>query len=184
MRIFRSLPLLKNHNYYYRFGYTRPLCLVLTSHNCHNSPTSARSLSTMLPLITLEEHYSSPKVLESNKVVRDLYSTHLPHLLRKLNSLGDERIQDLDEGKVSLQVISHGPGEAAPSVCTAANDDLAAAISKNPTRLAGFAMLAMSEPAAAAQELRRCVKALGFVGALVENHTDGQFYDAEKFWPV
>ncbi|KIM99208.1 hypothetical protein OIDMADRAFT_127738 [Oidiodendron maius Zn] len=138
----------------------------------------------MLPLITLEEHYSSPKVLESSKHIGALYNNFPPHMLHKLNSLGDERIQDLDRGKVSLQVVSHGPGEAPPSVCTTANDDLAAAISKNPTRLAGFAMITMSQPAAAARELTRCVRELGFVGALVENHVDGQFYDDERFWPV
>ncbi|RDL35850.1 Uncharacterized protein BP5553_06462 [Venustampulla echinocandica] len=138
----------------------------------------------MPPLITLEEHYSSPKVLESNKTISALYNNFPPHLLHKLDSLGDERIQDMDEGMVSLQVISHGPGEATPPVCAAANDDLAAAISKNPTRLAGFAMITMSQPTAAARELTRCVKDLGFVGALVENHVDGQFYDDERFWPV
>jgi predicted TIM-barrel fold metal-dependent hydrolase len=138
----------------------------------------------MLPLITLEEHYASSKVLESSAAMSALYDIFPPHLLHKLRSLGDERIQDLDNGKVSLQVISHGPGEATPSVCTAANDDLAAAIAKNPTRLAGFAMVTTSEPVAAAQELTRCVQELGFVGALVENHVDGQFYDDERFWPV
>ncbi|EON97566.1 putative 2-amino-3-carboxymuconate-6-semialdehyde decarboxylase protein [Phaeoacremonium minimum UCRPA7] len=138
----------------------------------------------MLPLITLEEHFSSPKVLESSKSLGALYNNFPPFILSKLNSLGDERIQDLDRGHVTLQVVSHGPGEASPSVCTAANDDLAAAVSKNPTRLAGFAMLALSEPAAAARELKRCVQELGFVGALVENHARGHFYDDERFWPV
>ena len=42
----------------------------------------------------------------------------------------------------------------------------------------------MNEPAAAAQELERCVKTLGFVGALVNNHEKGRFYDDEFFWPV
>jgi predicted TIM-barrel fold metal-dependent hydrolase len=100
-----------------------------------------------------------------------LYNNFSPHLLYKLNSIGDERIQDIDEGRVSLQVISHGPGEAALSVCTATNDDLAAAISKNPTRLAGFAVITMSQPTAAARELTRCVKDLGFTDAPVENHS-------------
>ncbi|KAK9242631.1 hypothetical protein V1506DRAFT_546932 [Lipomyces tetrasporus] len=45
-------------------------------------------------------------------------------------------------------------------------------------------MITMNQAAAAARELRRCVKVLGFVGALVENHVDGQFYDDERFWPV
>lgn len=138
----------------------------------------------MLPLITLEEHFCSPEVIESNESVGALYNYFPPHILSKLKDLGDDRIRDLDRGNVSIQVLSHGPGEASPSVCTVANDDLAAAVSKNPTRLAGFAMLAMSHPDTAAQELKRCVQDLGFVGALVENHADGHFYDAERFWPV
>ncbi|KAA8646459.1 hypothetical protein EYZ11_000267 [Aspergillus tanneri] len=138
----------------------------------------------MLPLITLEEHYVSPKVRESNTEAQAQYAAFPAHILSKLECLGDERIRDLDKGHVSVQVISHGPGDASPTICTAANDDLATAISRHPTRLAGFAILPMREPSAAAQELQRCVTQLGFVGALVENHLNGQFYDDEQFWPV
>ncbi|KAK9317526.1 hypothetical protein V1524DRAFT_445346 [Lipomyces starkeyi] len=123
-------------------------------------------------------------VSEASPEARDHYANFPPHILSKLESLGEERIQDLDKGKVSLQVISHGPGNISPPVCSVANDDLASAVSRNPTRLAGFAMLPMSEPAAAAKELERCVKELGFVGALVDNHLNGQFYDDERFWSV
>jgi len=42
----------------------------------------------------------------------------------------------------------------------------------------------MIAPLAAAAELARCVQDLGFVGALLDNHLDGEFYDAAKFWPV
>jgi hypothetical protein len=42
----------------------------------------------------------------------------------------------------------------------------------------------MLEPAEAPVELERCIKQLGFVGALVNNHTNGTFYDDEKCWPV
>ncbi|KAK9494062.1 hypothetical protein V1508DRAFT_59243 [Lipomyces doorenjongii] len=45
-------------------------------------------------------------------------------------------------------------------------------------------MLPMSEPATAAKELECCVKKPGFVGALVDNHLNGQFYDDERFWSV
>jgi predicted TIM-barrel fold metal-dependent hydrolase len=138
----------------------------------------------MLPLITLEEHYVSPRVSKASAAARAHYAHFPPNILSKLECLGDERIQDLDKGNVSLQVISHGPGDIAPLICSAANDDLASAISKNPTRLAGFATLPMREPVAAANELERCVKKFGFVGALVDNHLNGQFYDDERFWPV
>ncbi|KAJ5648347.1 metal-dependent hydrolase [Penicillium lividum] len=136
----------------------------------------------MLPLITLEEHYISPTVRAAQ--THDEFATFPPDLVRKLNSLDNERINDMDKGKVSLQVISHGPGDRPASLCTEANNDLASAISKNPSRLAGFAHLPMGDPTAAATELERCIRQLGFVGALVDNHLSGTFYDDEKFWPI
>jgi len=90
----------------------------------------------------------------------------------------------MDAGSVSLQIISHGPLDASSDLCREANDELATATSRHSTRLAGFAMLCMSEPEAAAKELRRCVTEHKFVGALINNHLNGTFYDDEKFWPV
>ncbi|KFY20403.1 hypothetical protein V491_03745 [Pseudogymnoascus sp. VKM F-3775] len=136
----------------------------------------------MIPFITLEEHYVSVKARETDAV--DDYASFPQHMVTKLRSLGDERIQDLDNGNVSLQVISHSPGTRSPAVCSAANDELASAISKYPTRMAGFATLPMSDPEAAAKEIERCVRDMGFVGALVDNHAEGQFYDDERFWTV
>jgi predicted TIM-barrel fold metal-dependent hydrolase len=129
----------------------------------------------MLLLITLEEHYASSKVPGSH------YSEFTQHVLSKLKSLSDERIQDMDKGDVSLQVISHGPLIASPSACLESNDELAAAISQNSKRLAGFAMPPLQDPKAAARKLARCMKERGFVGALMDNHLYGQFYDDERF---
>lgn len=137
----------------------------------------------MSPIITLEEHFISPSVVKASGG-DEVYAQFPPHIVSKLSDLGNERITDLDKGDVSLQILSHGPIEASSEVCTSANDELAAAISKNPTRLAGFALLPIGEPKAAASELSRCVTKLGFVGALIDNHYEGQFYDNEKFWPM
>ena len=41
----------------------------------------------------------------------------------------------------------------------------------------------MSDPLAAARELERCVTQLGFLGALVDNHADGCFYDGAEYHP-
>jgi predicted TIM-barrel fold metal-dependent hydrolase len=136
----------------------------------------------MLPLIALEEHYASSAVRASQKV--DRYASFPPQIVAKLISMGDERIRDMDNGNVSLQIISHGPGIRPPTICTAANDELFSAISKNPNRMAGFAMLPMDDPNAAASELERCVRDLGFVGTLIDNHVNGQMYDDERFWKV
>lgn len=36
----------------------------------------------------------------------------------------------------------------------------------------------------AVKELERCVKVLHFLGALVDNHVNGEFYDNERFWTI
>lgn len=88
----------------------------------------------------------------------------------------------MDAGKVSLQIISHAPGLVGVDNCVAANDQLAAAVKQNPERFKGFAVLPVSDPQACAAELRRCVDELGFVGALIDNHTaDGVYYDGSEY---
>ena len=52
-------------------------------------------------------------------------------------------------------------------VAREANDVLPREMRKRPDRFAGFAALPMQDPDEAARELTRCVKELGFVGALV-----------------
>ncbi|TVY12872.1 Decarboxylase orsB [Lachnellula arida] len=136
----------------------------------------------MLPLITLEEHFISTQVRLGKKDAHD--ADFPPSFTSKFESLGDERIQDMDNGSVSLQVLSHAPLDAPPAACVDINNELALAISQNPDRLAGFATLPMADPKAAAAELSRCVTKLGFLGALINNHLHGQYYDDERFWPV
>jgi predicted TIM-barrel fold metal-dependent hydrolase len=136
----------------------------------------------MPPFITLEEHYLSPKVRAAS--THDEFAQFPPHITRKLDSISSERIQDLDNGQIALQVLSHAPGTHPAPLCKEVNNDLAASISKNPTRLAGFALLPMSDAPAAAAELERCTRELGFVGALVDNHINGTFYDDERFWVI
>lgn len=134
------------------------------------------------PLITLEEHYVSDHVRSTLK--EDHYKTFPPSILNKLVDMGDQRLSDMDAGGVRLQIVSHGPLDADVGPCRLANDELAAACKVSSKRLAGFAMLPMMEPQDAAEELSRCVKELGFVGALINNHLKGTFYDEERFWPV
>ena len=58
-----------------------------------------------------------------------------------------------------------------PATC---NDELAAAVGRYPDRLAGFAALPISAPDAAADELERAVRELGFVGAVINGHCQGR----------
>ena len=65
-----------------------------------------------------------------------------------------------------------------------ANDLLAAAVRKHPKRFAGFASLPTGAPEAAADELTRCVRELGFKGAMIMGLTHGRFMDDRQFRPI
>ena len=107
-----------------------------------------------------------------------------------LDDIGPKRLDDMDAGGVDVQVLSHhggieqlAPREAVP-MAREANDYLASAIDRHRGRFAGFAALPMTDPGAAAAELERTVQKLGFKGALINGHSQGQFLDSQRFWPI
>ena len=65
-----------------------------------------------------------------------------------------------------------------------ANDRLSTAAHKYPDRLAGLAALAPQNPEKAARELQRAVRTLGLKGAVINSHTNGEYLDARKYWPI
>jgi len=64
------------------------------------------------------------------------------------------------------------------------NDVLAEAIARHPTRLSGFAALAIAQPDLAAKELDRRVGGQRFAGAVINGHQRGRYLDDKFFWPV
>ena len=95
--------------------------------------------------------------------------------------LGEGRIALMDEAGIDVQILSHATPSAEglePSLSREltreANDTAAATISKYPHRFLGFATLPMIDPPAAARELERSVRNLGFVGALINGHVHGR----------
>src|SRR5580658_4107515 len=61
------------------------------------------------------------------------------------------------------------------------NDFLAENIARHPSRFGGFATLPMQSAPDAANELERCVKQLGFHGALINGHTHGHYLDEDQY---
>jgi predicted TIM-barrel fold metal-dependent hydrolase len=109
----------------------------------------------------------------------------------KLADLGATRLKDMDAGGIDLQVISHAvsgivplPDSESVGLARAANDQLAAAVAAHPDRFAGFATLPMTDPEAAADELERAVRSLGFKGAMINGTTSGRFLDDPSFLPI
>ena len=137
--------------------------------------------------ITLEEHFLTQSFVRAT----GSHGVQWPEPLQaKLLDLGAGRIADMDEAGVDLQILSLAAigmdeldaGTATP-LARDINDELASAVKANPARLAGFATLALKDPAAAAAELDRCVSRLGFYGALVDGTTGGLFLDDARFLP-
>lgn len=139
------------------------------------SPASAETI----PLLTLEEHFTSHAATAAG-----LHNPDFPGATRaKLRSLAEQRLGDMAAGGVTRQVISHTPFRSPPSasLCRAINDELAAAVAAHADRFSGFASLPMLDPPAAAAELKWAVEELGFVGALVDNHAAGTWYDGREY---
>jgi len=81
----------------------------------------------------------------------------------------------------------------ATEIATRANDFLAEQVAKRPDRFQGLAALPMQDPELATRELERCMKELGFRGALVNGFSqvgtpdNVVYYDAPQFdgfWKV
>ena len=97
----------------------------------------------------------------------------------------------MDANGITVQVLSVAgpgadlvPGQDGVDVARAYNDALAEACARQPARYRGFAHLPMLAPDAAADELERTVRDLGFVGVLVNGATDGRFLDDPAFEPI
>jgi uncharacterized protein len=121
----------------------------------------------------------------------DAFEPHGDFLLDRLLDLGRGRIEGMDAAGVDVAVVSlTAPGidHFAPAVGTSlarrVNDELAAAISEYPDRLRGFAALCPKDSDAAAAELERAVKELGFRGWKCHSNFGDSYIDEERYWPI
>ena len=137
----------------------------------------------MLPLIALEEHYASKSNFATNRT-HEFYQTAYHDVLEKLTTFGPGRLADMEASNTQLQVVSYTPIHLTVSESKIANNELAEGVKSNPTRFAAFAALPLCDIMAAVAELERGITELGFVGALIPNHLNGEFYDNERFWPM
>jgi predicted TIM-barrel fold metal-dependent hydrolase len=140
------------------------------------------------PVIALEEHYADAELI---KHYTGPDAAREGEAMKRLLDLGALRLQEMDEAGVDIQVLSHGAPstqklgkDVAAAVTRGVNDRLHKVVQANPTRFAAFAALPTADPAAAADELERCVRELGFKGAMLHGLANGTFLDAKPFWPI
>src|SRR6266446_6062031 len=146
----------------------------------------------MIKKIALEEHFLSPGFEEYWKgTTGEITPDVLRQAVARLGEFGDLRIAQMDRDGIECAVLSlAGPGvqierDTAIAVRRAreSNDFLAREIEKRPGRYSGFAHLPMQDAKAAAGELERAVGELGFVGAMINGHTNGQYLDHPSLAP-
>ena len=118
-------------------------------------------------------------------------SERLTQMRERIQILDERRIEDMNAAGIDQQLLLlTAPGvqvfdaPLAVALARSTNDQLAEAIRRFPTRLAGLAAIAPQDPAAAARELERAVNTLGLKGAVINSHTRGEFLDDPKFWDI
>jgi 5-carboxyvanillate decarboxylase len=74
--------------------------------------------------------------------------------------------------------------DTATDLAVVSNDLLAATIERHPARFAGLATFAPHSPKRAAKEMERAIHALKLNGFIVNSHTNGEYLDDPKFWPI
>ena len=144
--------------------------------------------------IALEEHFLTD---DMEPYIQDTLANVAPDLAARgttaLKDFGQARLDAMDSAGISKAVLSlSGPGVQvepnagkATTLARRCNDQLAEQVARRPDRYAGFAHLAMQDAGGACEELRRCMGDLGFVGAMINGHTNGVYLDDpryEEFW--
>jgi gamma-resorcylate decarboxylase len=144
--------------------------------------------------IAFEEHFNLPQ-FEVPRYYGDAQA--MREVERRLLDVSEQRLADMDATGIDYAILSlNSPGiqaetDAGQAVSGAkqVNDTLAEIVSAHHPRYGGFATLPLQDPAAAAAELERCTKELGFYGAMVNGFTNigdaetGVYYDDPRFWP-
>lgn len=145
--------------------------------------------------IALEEHFAIPETLmDSAGFVPGDYWTELQS---RLLDIQDRRVREMDAHGIETMILSlNAPAvQAIPDIGKAieisqrANDVLAEECAKKPDRFKAFAALPLQDPEVSIIELERCVKDMGFVGALVNGFSqvsetdDLLYYDLPQYRP-
>lgn len=154
-----------------------------------------------MKLITIEEHITSEELLEEskkyqdtmpgNKKTRSFFGSN-SFIGDILTDVENNRIPFMDEENIDMQILSYInpmsgeniPNEVRTNASIKANNYLKTIIDAHPDRFSAFANLPLWDIDASVKELERCVKELGFKGALVTGKIDGHFLDEKQFIPV
>ena len=168
-------------------------------------------MATRFRKIATEEAFSIPEVaaalrdvargptqsLDKN-LVKGIYDAPDPgrgydalNFLDGLLDVEERRLAQMDELGVDMHLLSlTAPGvqmfdaDTATELATLANDRLAEICTRHPTRFAGLAAFAPQSPKRAAKEMERAINALRLNGFILNSHTNDEYLDDPKYWPI
>ncbi len=165
-------------------------------------------MSQKIRKIATEEAWSIPEVAAELKKVSRGPSQSLDKLLVRgiydaegggsgydfldgLLDVEEQRLGQMDELGVDMHLLSlTAPGvqmfdaDTACDLAQLANDRLAEICAGRPERFSGLASFAPQSPRRAAKEIERAMRVLKLNGLIVNSHTNGEYLDDPKYWPV
>ncbi len=109
----------------------------------------------------------------------------------RMLDIGARRIGDMDAAGIDMQLLLLTTPrvqlldvQTAIALAAASNDQVSEVVRKHPDRFAALAAVAPQAPQTAAKELERAIRRLKLKGAVINSHTDGEYLDDQKFWPI
>jgi gamma-resorcylate decarboxylase len=145
--------------------------------------------------VALEEHFAIPETIQDSAGFAP--ETDWPELKARLLDIHERRLKEMDAHGIEMMLLSlNAPTiqairdtRQADELSQRANDFLAEQVRRRPERFQGLAALPMQSAELATRELVRCVKDLGFCGALVNgftqvaDHDSAVYLDLKPYWP-
>jgi predicted TIM-barrel fold metal-dependent hydrolase len=128
------------------------------------------------------------------KLVNRIYNAPAdqpPPFLADLLDIDAGRLRGMDDSGVDMHILSlTAPGvqmfdaDTGTALAMLANDRIAEAVRRHPTRFAGLATFAPQDPRRAVREMERAIGTLKLNGFIINSHTHNEYLDQEKFWPI
>ncbi len=147
--------------------------------------------------IAIEEHFATPRMIRDMKIWekrlempgimgKNFVETKLPKLEMPVE---EHRLPEMDRMGITMQVISANwpaaQGYIDPDIAVSAaveyNNAANDIVQAHPNRFRAFAALPLQDPDKAVKELERCVKEMGFVGVMVQGHSNLEYLDEPQF---
>ncbi len=153
--------------------------------------------------IATEEAFATPEQFEALRELMQASTAYDPdtflagmqtsggEISRRLLDVEDERLRIMDQSGISMAVLAmtstgvqqFEAGRAA-QVAESGNDRLAETIRRHPDRYAGLATIPVQDPKRAVREMERAITKLKLNGVMINSHTNGEYLDEEKYWPI